>query len=327
MSFAADDRDTSTPPWTDRLKSLVDETVDRSTASTVKLERLLLAAAAPGVDAQAWTNELARLGTELGPEAYQRLSEITVGMTSEALRLVARYLDAYLRALVPDGYAGQIGMPPMMPAAPASNDTVAWTTWYQRYATWASDQQAWSARLLNVLRDEMAAGRLDADALQTSSRAFLERSLPDYLLDMAELNTEVFADVLRVADESLEHMAGALIADDEPDSFVINVHGAVGTTVSANLLVENRRVETATITIENVPLDGFTLATTPSRFELAPDESRPVSIGVGLPGETTSGPTDAGSVIIRGQDERDLIVHIVADAEGRMDGADAAPQE
>jgi hypothetical protein len=62
-----------------------------------------------------------------------------------------------------------------------------------------------------VLRDEIAARRLRADALQNSSRAFLEHSLPAYLLDMAELNTDVFADMLRVADESLEHLAGALI--------------------------------------------------------------------------------------------------------------------
>jgi hypothetical protein len=327
VSFAADDRDTSTPQWTERLRSLVDETVERSTASTLTFERLLLAASAPGVDPQAWTDELTRLGAELGPETYQQLSEITVRLTSEALRLVARYLDAYLRALVPDGYAGRVGVPPTMPSAPASADTMAWTAWYQRYASWASEQQAWSVRLLNVLRDEVAAGRLRADILQTSSRAFLEGGLPDYMLAVAELNMGVFADVLAAADQSLERLASALLPDEEPDSLVIDVHGQIGTTVSVSLVVENRRLEPATITIENVPLDGFTLATTPSRFELEPDESRPVAIGVGLPAEATPGQTEAGSVIIRGQDERDLIVRILAEVDATPEEIDAAPED
>jgi hypothetical protein len=315
VSFAADDRSSSGPQWTERIKSLVDETVERSTTSTLKFERLLLAASAPGFDPQAWTNELNRLGTERGAETYQQLSDITVGMTSEGFRLVARYLDAYLRALVPDEYVGRVGPPPAMPPAPASADTLAWTAWYQRYATWASEQQAWSVRLVNVLREEVAAGHLRADDLQTSSRSFLERSLPDYLLAMAELNLGVFADVLGIADDSLERLADALLADDEPDSLVIDVHGETGTTVSVDLVVENRRPQAATITIENVPLDGFTLRTTPSRFELEPDQARPVSIGVGLPAEATPGPIQAGSVIIRGQDERDLVVRILADAD------------
>jgi hypothetical protein len=319
VSFAADDRGASTPQWTERIKSLVDDTVERTAASTLKLERLLLAASAPGVDTQAWTDELTRLGTDIGPGAYQQLSDITVGMTSEALRLVARYLDAYLRALVPDEYAGRVGAPPSMPPAPASADTLAWTSWYQRYATWTSEQQAWSARLINVLREEVAEGRLESDSVQRSSRAFLETSLPDYLLDMAELNIGAFADVLGVADESLERLASALVIDEEPDSLVIDVHGEAGATVSVSLVVENHRRQAATITLENIPLDGFTLATSPSRFDLEPAESRPVSIGVGLPEEATSGPTEAGSVVIRGQDERDLIVHILAEAEPAAD--------
>ncbi len=326
MSFAADDQNPSTSQWTERLKSLVDDTVERSSTSTLRFERLLLAASAPGVDPQAWTNELTRLGAEVGPETYQQLSDITVRLTSEALRLVARYLDSYLRALVPDEYAGRVGAPPLMPSAPASADTMAWTSWYQRYASWASEQQAWSVRLLNVLRDEVAAGRLPANTLQTSSRAFLQGGLPDYLLAMAELNMGVFADVLGVADGSLEQLANALIVDDEPDSLVIDVHGDAGTTVSVSLVVENRRPEAATITIENVPLDGFTLAASPSRFELDPDQGRPVSIGVGLPDRATPGPTEAGSVIIRGQDERDLIVHILAEAEAPPGGIEEEPE-
>ena len=93
---------------------------------------------------------------------------------------------------------------------------------------------------------------------------------------MAELNTGVFADVLGVADDSLEQFANALIGDDEPDSLVIDVQGDAGTTVSVSLVVENRRPEAATISFENVPLDGFALAASPHGSA----RSRPIAPGL-----------------------------------------------
>ena len=98
-----------------------------------------------------------------------------------------------------------------MPLAPLSSDSVAWTGWYQRYAAWVTEQQAWSARLLGVMREEVASGRMRSDAMQSSAREFVQRQLPDYLIDMAQLNTELVSDVLRVADESLERLADALL--------------------------------------------------------------------------------------------------------------------
>ena len=164
--------------WTERLQSLVDQTVERSTASTSNLGRLVVAAAAPGVDPEKWANELTRQSSEHGPEAYRELNEVTTRFTSESLRLVAGYLDAYLRELVPAGQAGQVGAPPAMPLPPTSTDALAWTSWYQRYATWVTEQQAWSSRLLTAVREEVAAGRLRSDAMQTSARQYLQRTTP-----------------------------------------------------------------------------------------------------------------------------------------------------
>ena len=127
------------PSGRQRLRSLVDETVERSTVSTANFGRLLAAATAPGIDPESWANELTRQGTERGPEAYRQLTQVTSRFMSESLRLVAQYLEAYLRELVPDGQAGRIGSPPAMPLAPLSSDTLAWTAWYQQYATWVTD--------------------------------------------------------------------------------------------------------------------------------------------------------------------------------------------
>src|SRR3954468_20192302 len=173
--------------WTERLRSLVDQTVERSTASTANFERLLMAAVAPGVDPERWAAELAREGGERGPEAYRELGEVTTRFTSESLRLVARCRDEYLRELVPPGQAGRVGTPPGMPLPPTSSDPLAWTTWYQRYTTWVAEQQAWSSRLLSVMRDEVTGGRLRADAMQAAARRYVERRLPEYLVTMAEL--------------------------------------------------------------------------------------------------------------------------------------------
>jgi len=297
--------------WTDRLRSLVDQTVERSTASTANFERLLLAAVAPGVDAERWAAELARESGERAPEAYRELSEVTTRFTSESLRLVARYLDEYLRELVPPGHAGRIGTPPGMPLPPTSADPLAWTAWYQRYTTWVAEQQAWSSRLLGVMRDEVASGRLRADAIQTSAQRYVERRLPEYLVTMAELNAALVADVVGVADDALERLADVLVRDTG-DELVVDVRGEAGASAAVSLVVENTRPGAAVIRCESAPLEAFSLEVTPATFTLQPAESRPVSITVGLPARPSRCPAEAGSVTIRGQDEHDLRVWIRA---------------
>jgi hypothetical protein len=306
---------TAAPDWTDRLKSLVDQTVERSTASTASFERLLVAAVAPGVDPERWASELTRQTGERGPEAYRELSEVTARFTSESFRLMARYLDEYLRELVPSDRAGQVGMPPAMPLPPVSTDALAWSSWYQRYATWASEQQAWSSRLLTVVRDEVAAGRLHSDVLQQSARRYVEHRLPDYLVASAELNADLVADVLGVADDALERLADALIGREDGGALVVDVRGEAGAAVAVGLVVENSRSEAAAIRCEAAPVTGFALDATPATFTLAPHESRPVSITVQLPSRPTDGAVDGGSVTIRGQDEHDLVVRIRATAD------------
>jgi hypothetical protein len=139
---------------------------------------------------------------------------------------------------------------------------------------------------------------------------------------MAELNTDLVSDVLGVADDSLEQLADALIGGDVvdvADSLVVDVRGGVGTTVAISLVVENSRPEPAAISCEEAPIDGFVLASSPHQFRLDPEQSRPVSINVGLPSTPTQGPTEAGTVTIRGQDERDLVVWIRAEVDSPPD--------
>ena len=147
---------------------------------------------------------------------------------------------------------------------------------------------------------------------------------------MAELNTDLVSDVLGVADDSLERLADALIGNDAAqvaDSVVVDVRGNVGTTVAVSLVVENSRPAPAEISCDDAPIDGFALESNPRQFRLDPGGSEPVSIRVGLPSTPTQDPVDAGTVTIRGQDERDLVVWIRAevDALPATPALDASP--
>jgi hypothetical protein len=318
-----DDAGAAPPDWTNRLQSLVDRTIERSSASTASFERLLVAGAAPGVDPQQWANEVARQSGEHGAEAYRELTEITTRFTSESLRLVARHVDDYLHELVPPGEAPRVGSPPPMPIPPTSTDALAWTSWYQRYAAWVPEQQAWSSRLLAILRDEVAAGRVRPDTMQVSARRYLERRLPDYLIAMAELNADLVSDVLGIADDALERLADALF--DTGEATVVNVRGDAGTAVTVSLVVENGREETAVISCHAEPVDGFALTSTPRTFTLEPEQSRRVSIRVALPAVATDGEADAGTVTIRGQEDRDLVVWIRATVDPPHDAPALVP--
>jgi hypothetical protein len=131
---------------------------------------------------------------------------------------------------------------------------------------------------------------------------------------MAELNADLVSDVLGVADDNLERLADALVHDPQ-DALVVDVRGEIGTAVVVSLVVENSRSEIALVRCEPAALDGFALGAEPTTFELAPGASRAVSIRVGLPSTPAMEALEAGTVTIRGQDERDLVVWIRATVE------------
>ena len=99
---------------------------------------------------------------------------------------------------------------------------------------------------------------------------------------------------------------------DTSDQLTVDVRGEAGGAVVVSLVVENSRPEAAVIRCESAPTEGFALESDPAMFSLDPAESRPVSIRIKMPSTPTSGGVDAGTVTIRGQDERDLVVWIRA---------------
>ncbi len=332
----------TSPGWIERLQDLVNETVERSTASTANLQRLLAAVAIPGVNPEALTTELTRQGQDHGLEAYQRIAELTTRFLSRSLCLAARYRDEYLSELIPRDRMTGAGPPPTVPPPPDSSNPAAWASWYPLYTAWVTQQQAWSARLYEILIEEVSSGALSAETVQTSARAFLQRRLPDYLADMAELNAELVCDILSLADSSIERLSDALLGEvgidelaidelaiDELaiDELAVDVRGPAGTTTGTSLVIDNSRSEPALVSCEGRPREGFGLVTAPQQFQLAPGESRRVAIRVILPPHPTMGLVEAGSVVIRGPGDRDLVVWLRAavEAPAAAEPAEAQP--
>ncbi|HYR64281.1 MAG TPA: hypothetical protein VET24_16830 [Actinomycetota bacterium] len=313
------------PDWIQRLQNLVNETVERSTASTANLQRLLAAVAGPGFPPGLLGTELPRFGQEYGPEAYRRLVEIYTRFLSRSLRLVSRYRDDYLSGLLPPGRIAAAGRPSAVPSPPDGANATEWAGWYQLFGAWVTEQQTWAGRLYAVLLDEVRAGSLKPEDVQVSAQEFLRRRLPDYLADMAELNAELVTDILGVADGSIDALSDQLVrrpehggaegASGQPDAITVEVRGIAGTTASTRLLVENSLPDAAALRCDVSALDGFGLATAPVEFRLGPGESRAVTVHVALPAEPTAGQRPAGSVIVRGHGDRDLVVRVRATAE------------
>ena len=145
------------PGWINRLQSLVNETVARSTASTANLQRLLAAVAGSGLTPDLLGSELPRFGQEFGPQAYQRLVEVYSRFLSRSLRLVFRYRDEYLSSVLPPGRLAEAGRPSAIPSPPEGANPAEWAGWYQLFGAWVTEQQAWSGRLYRILLEEVNA--------------------------------------------------------------------------------------------------------------------------------------------------------------------------
>lgn len=301
--------------WIERLQRLERATAERSTAATANLQRLVAAAAAPGFRHDLLVTEMSRLGQEQGMQAYQRVAEAGVRFMARTMQVAAGYRDDYLRGFLPSERILAAGPPPSVPPPPSGNGPFEWSGWYPLLAAWVTEQQAWSAKLCRALLDESASGRLDPGSVQTSGRAFVESRLPEYLVDMAELNADLVYDILAMTDASLDALSGTLVDQSSGPDLVMDVRGRSGALATTGLLIENNQPGQASVTCFVAPADGFGLTTEPVAFRLESGESRPLAVHVNLPPEPINGRVPAGSIVVQRQGERDLVVQVRAQSE------------
>lgn len=294
----------------ERVQRLERENFERSSAVTAAMPSLLAAVAAASARPGYPGSELSRVGQEQAAWAYQQVTEAGVRFLAKAAHLALVHRDDYLRGLLTPGRV-RPSVPPPVPPPGGGYGPAQWVGWYQLLVTWVAEQQTRSATLLRTVADEVAAGRLPPDAAQASAQTFVENRIEGYLLELAGLNAELVSEVLDVTQPCLDALAAAL-GTGPATPVVIDVRGPAASTVTASLLVENGHRAEANVTCLATPADGFTLTVEPTAMRLGAGESRPLTVGVGLPPTATTEPAPAGQITIQGHGASDLLVQVRA---------------
>ncbi len=295
----------------ERLQRLEQENLERSTAATAVLRRVLVEVAAAGSHPEQFPAELSRVGQEQAVRAYQRLTEAAVRFISRAMQLALEHRDGYLLGLLAPGSVPASAPPPVAPPT-GGYDPAWWVGWYQLLAPWVAEQQARSATLYRTLADEVTAGRLTPDSIQSSGQAFLQGRIEGYLVEIAELNAKLVSEILDVADACLDALIAAIPAKPAASQVVLDVSGPAASTVAANLLIENAHHEAAVVTCRTAPAGAFGLTASPVTMRLEAGESRPLAVQVALPPVPNPEPSLAGWITIHGHGETDLRAEVRA---------------
>jgi hypothetical protein len=206
----------------------------------------------------------------------------------------------------------ELGEPPPVPRPPAGADPTEWAAWYLGYVAWTAQQQVWTARVYQLIQDEVSAGALPGHAAGAASEAVLRDQLPGYLADLAEAGLDLVEDGLGTADESMRALIEALLGRPVATDLTVSVHGLAGTIARTELAIENNRGEPAEVECQVRPADGVGLAVQPSRFQLAAGQAERVSIRVALPDAAPAGSLPAGTIYVAGYGETPLRVQVLA---------------
>jgi hypothetical protein len=298
--------------WIQRMQSIAIEAIDRAGESTAGFQRLLLAVAAPEVSSAHIADELTRFAQRQALDSYHDVAQVNARTLSRLIGLVLRYQADYARGLVSAGKMAAIGQPPSPPQPPLQSDATEWVLWFQRFSAWITDQQVWSSGLYRALVDEAASGGVDEDAVRSHGMTFVRDRLPGYMAEVAEASFDSFCDLLAVTDESVRGLTDAVGGAPPSNEITVDVDGTAGSTVSARLLIENNHSESAAVRCSATPADGFGLVVAPTDAQLAPGDSREVTVYVTLPEKAPDEPVPAGDVTITGHDDIDLTVHVRA---------------
>jgi hypothetical protein len=200
---------------------------------------------------------------------------------------------------------------------PPGEDTDRWLAWYQLVAGWVGQEQAWSAAAYRAIAEEAAGGRLAPDALEVSARAFLERRLQAYMVQLSDLYSRFVADLMDAAGEWLGSPPLPAAIEQGREPVVVEVRGPAGSTAVTGLLIENDHRDRATVRCLTRSNGGFALTASPSALELEAGTSARLEIEVSIPGQATAesadgslGPFVAGWVTIRGHGQQDLVAEV-----------------
>ncbi len=298
--------------WAYRLQARAGDALDLLVAAMLDAQRLL--GALPSAAPQDLSTQLSRYWQSHAPGAYQQLADGGVRYLSRLALVAATYGSEWLRDALPQHRLAEIGLPPPVPAAPSGIEPMQWTGWYVLCAAWSAQQQAWTGRALQALREEVAAGRVGDDAIQASAQRFLQDRLPDYLGDVAEVGMDLVSAGLTVADDSIQTLAATVLGHQPAPELTVDLSGPAGAVASAELAIENNRDGPADVECTAEAAGNGQLTVRPDRFSLPPGATRRVRIEASVPGSAGEEPVLVGRVHVTGHGDAPLTVRVRAAA-------------
>ncbi len=277
------------------------------------------------LEPQALQVRLAPFLQDLGPEFSRQLGGLSFELFRGLSEVQARYAEDFMRGLLGDGVAPAPSSPP-----PASADVKDWAQWNQALAGYALEQTKRAQSRYQQLLEKVANGEITPATIQEYSARFATDSGALLSRDSAELNTRFFEGLLRLNQQFTESLFdqlnnGSGQPDDPMESLYLDFVGSPGATVSASLIVENTRAESADVCcriseFRDADRKGSPfrapLEVTPTDFRLRPGETRDVSLRLVLEPEVfVPGWNYSGTLLIN-KNGQGIVVALAARATG-----------
>lgn len=305
--------------WSRRFAELSSEAGRTYGRSLRRYNELLERVASGTLEAQHVQSEFRAYLQDQSATSTRELVEASVGLLAGLLYVEAKHREALLDGLLPaDG-----PLPP--PPDPSSVDV---TTWFQALSKYAAEQSARGIARHQRLVERIGAGEVTAKQVQEHGQQYLAAQAPRFIDEVVELGM-TFTSRMQQSTTTLADGLYDRILGPDPDGLsprtpplVVDLRGAAGSTVTAEIVVENTRSEAAAVAChlsefvsrEHAAVPVGDVA--PSRFTLAPGESRDVVVTVPLDEDRFVPHVDYfGLLRVAGAGEREMVVQLIARAE------------
>jgi hypothetical protein len=257
---------------------------------------------------------------ERAATSTRELVESSVGLLAGLLYVEAKYREALLEGLLPP----DAPIPP--PPAPSSIDV---TNWFQTLSKYAAEQSARGIARQQRLVECIASGEITAEQIQEQGRRYLESHAPRFTGEVVELGMKFASSMQRSSASLAEGLYDRVLGADTDSSsapetaLIVDLRGASGSSVQAEIVVENTRAVSADVVcsmsefVSRSRDHSFVAGeVVPGRFALAPGEARDVSVSVPLDRALFTPNSDYFGILrIAGAGEREMIVQLIAHAE------------
>lgn len=256
-----------------------------------------------------------------GAASTRELVELSVGLLAGLLHIEGKHREALLDGLLPsDG-----PLPP--PPSPSGIDL---TNWFQTLAKYATEQSARGMARHQQLVERVAAGEITPEQMQEQGRRYLESHAPQFLGEVMDLGLTFVSSLQRSSTNLTEGLYDHVLGPEtgEPPApeppLVVDLRGPSGSVVTAEIVVENTRAETAEVVCRVSEFTarggGSSFASgaeaVPARFTVAPGESRDVTLSLPLDRASFTPGTDYFAILrIAGAGEHEMVVQLIAHPE------------